>query len=71
MRPIDANWVVKEIIAERDKTPVTKRERYTFGKDMPDPHGMSVRAGLRKALRCVENAPTLDVEPVRRGGVVA
>ena len=60
MRLIDANRVVKDIISERDKIP------YELVSEKPFKHENSMRGGIRKALRCVEQAPTVDAVPVVR-----
>ena len=60
MRLIDANKVVKDIIAERDKI------LYELVSEKPFKHGNSMRGGIRKALRCIEQAPTVDAVPVVR-----
>ena len=60
MRLIDANEVVENIIAERDKIP------YELVSEKPFKHGNSMRGGIRKALRCIEQAPTVDAVPVVR-----
>ena len=60
MRLIDANKVVKDIISERDKIP------YELVSEKPFKHGNSMRGGIRKALRCIEQAPTVDAVPVVR-----
>ena len=60
MRLIDANEVIKAILTERDKIP------YELVSEKPFKHGNSMRGGIRKALRCVEQAPTVDAEPVVR-----
>lgn len=67
MRPIDADELKKAILEERDKIPLEIVERYSFGVATPNKHGESMRGGIRKALRCLEETPTLDVEPVRHG----
>ena len=60
MRLIDANEVIENIVAERDKIP------HELVSGNPFKHGNSMRGGIRKALRCVEQAPTVDaVEVVR------
>ena len=59
-RLIDANKVVKAILAERDKIP------YELVSEKPFKHGNSMRGGIRKALRCIEQAPTIDAVPVVR-----
>ena len=66
-RPIDATKVVQAIIAIRDKIPVEIVQRYSFGVPSPDRHGQSMRGGLRKALREIEQAPTLDYAPIKYG----
>ena len=60
MRLIDATEVVKNIVAERDKIP------YELVSEKPFKHGNSMRGGIRKALRCIEQAPTVDAVPVVR-----
>lgn len=60
MRLIDANEVVKNIVAERDKIP------YELVSEKPFKHENSMRGGIRKALRCIEQAPTVDAVPVVR-----
>ena len=60
MRLIDANEVVKNIVAERDKIP------YELVSEKPFKHGNSMRGGIRKALRCIEQAPTVDAVVVTR-----
>ena len=60
MRVIDANEVVKAILTERDKIP------YELVSEKPFKHGNSMRGGIRKALRCIEQAPTVDAVPVAR-----
>ena len=60
MRLIDANKVVKAILAERDKIP------YELVSEKPFKHGNSMRGGIRKALHCIEQAPTVDAVHVVR-----
>ena len=60
MRLIDANEVVENIVAERDKIP------YELVSGKPFKHGNSMRGGIRKALHCVEQAPTVDAVAVVR-----
>ena len=59
-RLIDANKVVKAILAERDTIP------YELVSEKPFKHGNSMRGGIRKALRCIEQAPTVDAVHVVR-----
>lgn len=67
MRLIDANEVVKSIVAERDKIPRTvPSASYELVAEKPFHHGNSMRGGIRKALRCIEQAPTVDAVPVVR-----
>lgn len=67
MRLIDADALKERLIIERDKIPLTKTERYSFGVEFPYRHGQSMRGGIRKALRCMEQTPTIEAEPVRHG----
>lgn len=67
MRPIDADALKEALLTERDKIPLTVVERYSLGYPSPNKHGESMRGGIRKALRCMENTPTLDYAPVRHG----
>ena len=60
MRLIDATEVIKNIVAERDKIP------YELVSEKPFKHGNSMRGGIRKALRCIEQAPTVDAVSVVR-----
>lgn len=66
MRPIDADALKEMLIKERDAIPLTKTERYGFGVEFPDPHGTSMRGGINKAFRCMEQTPTIDAVPVVR-----
>ena len=66
-RLIDANAVVKAILAERDKIPRTvPTAPYELGTEKPYHAGDQMRGGIRKALRCIEQAPTVDAVPVVR-----
>ena len=67
MRLIDANEVVKNIVAERDKIPRTvPTAPYELETEKPYHVGDQMRGGIRKALRCIEQAPTVDAVPVVR-----
>lgn len=66
MRLIDATRLVKLALLERDKIPLTIVERYSFGTQSPNRHGQSMRGGIRKILRLIEQAPTIDAVPVVR-----
>ena len=67
MRLIDANAVVKAILEERDKIPRTiTTAPYELGTENPYHAGDQMRGGIRKALRCIEQAPTVDAVPVVR-----
>lgn len=68
MRLIDATRLVSDVLEERDKIPLTVVERYSLGVPTPFSHGQSMRGGIRKALRCIEQAPTIDAVPVVRCG---
>ena len=67
MRLIDANELKQRILVERDKIPFTlPSATYEFGIAKPNHHGNSMRSGIRKALRCMEQCKTVDaVEVVR------
>ena len=66
-RLIDATEVVKAILAERDKIPRTIHAApYELGIEKPYHAGDQMRGGIRKALRCIEQAPTVDAVPVVR-----
>ena len=66
MRLIDADALKEKILKERDAIPKTCTERYGFGVEFPNKHGNSMRGGIRKALRCMEQCPTVDAVPVVR-----
>lgn len=66
MRLIDATPLVREILDVRDKIPRTVPPRpYEFGEQINEAGNM-VRGGIRKALHCIETAPTIDAVPVVR-----
>ena len=66
MRLIDATRLVKLALLERDKIPLTIVHRYSFGTQSPNHHGQSMRGGIRKILRLIEQAPSVDAVPVVR-----
>lgn len=66
MRLIDANELKEKLLKERDAIPLTCTERYGFGVEFPNHHGQSMRGGIKKALRCMEQTPTVDAVPVVR-----
>ncbi len=68
MRLIDADALKELILKERDAIPKTVVERYSFGVGTPNQHGNSMRGGIRKALRCMEQTPTIDPESLRPKG---
>lgn len=58
--------VVRAILAERDKIPHTvPAAPYELVASKPNQHGNSMRGGIRKALRCIEQAPAENVAPIR------
>ena len=66
-RLIDANAVVKAILEERDKIPRTiATAPYEPWAEKPYHAGDQMRGGIRKALRCIEQSPTVDAVPVIR-----
>ena len=66
MRLIDADALKAKLIEERDSIPLTRTERYGFGVEFPNHHGTSMRGGINKAFRCMEQTPTIDAVPVVR-----
>ena len=67
-RYIDASKLIQSIIKERDKIPLTLPCAYYELCDVkPNRDGQSQRAGMRKALRCIEETPTADVVEVKHG----
>ena len=64
---ISRKYVVRELLKEREHYPPMVAERYSFGVKLPHHFNQAMRGGIRKCLRIVETAPTVDVEPVRRG----
>ena len=68
MRLIDADVLKKLILEERDKIPLTVPAAvYELVKEKANLHGNAMRGGIRKALRCMEQTPTIEAEPVRHG----
>ena len=66
-RLIDANAVVRAISEEKHTIPVTvPAASYELVHEKPYKHGEAMRGGIRKALRCIEQAPTVDAVPVIR-----
>lgn len=61
---ISRKALVKAILAERDKISLEVVPRYGFGVPVPERHGQSMRGGIRKALHCVETAPSVDAIPI-------
>lgn len=59
MRLINEHDVVTAILREIDKIQTTAHGE-------PCKYGAIERGGLRKALRCIEQAPTVDAVPVVR-----
>ena len=66
MRLIDADELKEMLIKERNAMPLTKTDRYGFGVKVPNHHGMSMRGGINKAFRCMEQTHTIDAVPVVR-----
>lgn len=64
MRLIDADALKEKLLKERDAIPKTITERYGFGVETPNKNGDFMRGGIRKALRCMEQTPTIDAVPV-------
>ena len=67
-RYIDESKLIQAIIKERDKIPQTiPCASYELLDEKPNSVGQSQRAGIRKALRCIAEAPTADVVEVKHG----
>ena len=66
MRLIDADALKEMLIKERDAIPLTYTERYGFGVEFPSSFGQARRGGIKAALRCMEQTPTIDAVPVVR-----
>ena len=67
-RYIDEAELVKAIIRERDKIPLkTPCATYELLDEKPNLIGEAMRGGIRKALRCISEAPTADVVKVKHG----
>lgn len=66
-RLIDANAVVRAISEEKHAIPVTvPAASYELVPEKPYKHGEAMRGGIRKALRCIEQAPTVEAVSVIR-----
>ena len=63
---ISRKALAKALIDEREQFPPNTERRYSFGAKLPNRFNQAMRGGIRKALRLVETAPTIDaVEVVR------
>lgn len=65
MRPIDADEFKKLLLKERDAIPKLIFDRYDFGVGRKNHNGDLIRAGIRKALRCMEQTPTIEAEHMK------
>ena len=66
MRPIDADALKELLLKERDAIPKTvTAPYYEFSVQKPNHTGDLVRGGIKKALRCMENTPTLTLDDLR------
>ena len=69
MRPIDADALKELLLKERDAIPKTvTAPYYEFSVQKPNHTGDLVRGGIKKALRCMENTPTLTLDDLRSKG---
>lgn len=63
---IDGNELKKRLLEERDKIPYMRPGAvYEFGIPQRNPHGDSMRGGLRKALRCLEQCTHITDIPAK------
>ena len=69
MRPIDADALKELLLKERDAIPKTvTAPYYEFSVQKPNHTGDLVRGGIKKALRCMENTPTITLDDLRPNG---
>lgn len=64
-RLIDATDLVRRVLEERDKI-MSAIPCFEFAVANPERYRQAMHGGLRKALRCIEESPTIDAEPVIR-----
>lgn len=65
MRLIDASKVVQDIVSVRNEIPLkVPCAPYELLDYKPWDTGEAMRCGIRKALRCIEESPTIDAVPV-------
>lgn len=62
----DVTPIIKAILEERDKIPVTHNTERYIPHWTPWHAGNFMRGGIRKALRAIEQAPVVDAVPVVR-----
>lgn len=69
MRLINYEEYKNKLLEVRDSIPLTvPAATYELMLEKPDAHGMSMRGGIRKALRCLEECQNVsDVAPVIYG----
>ena len=69
MRPIDADELKRRILFERDKIPFeVPCAVYELRKSKPNHHGNAMRGGVKRALRCMEQTPTITLADLRPKG---
>lgn len=67
MRPIDADALKERILQERNKIPLTvPAAPYELVPERVNQHGNAMRGGIRVALRCMEQTPTINFVDVVR-----
>ncbi len=66
MKLINAYELKQAILKERDRIPRYTTERYDFRTDKEYKAGNYMRGGIRRALRCLEEASAVDAVPVVR-----
>lgn len=69
MRLINYEEYKNKLLKVRDSIPLTvPAASYELMLEKPYTHGMSMRGGIRKALKCLEECQNVsDVAPVKRG----
>lgn len=69
MKLINYEEYKNKLLKVRDSIPLTvPAATYELMLEKPDAHGMSMRGGIRKALKCLEECQNVsDVAPIVRG----
>lgn len=63
----DVRPIIEELVRLKKSIPLEIDVGRYFPEIRKNTYGEAVRAGIKKALRAIEQAPTIDAEPVRHG----